>query len=170
MPRTAAPDPHGTTPVHDAALVNHAEEAGPTPRGDEDGALPRRGRVPEPPPAPRASSSFHVPEAARFREVFGVAPVPEEGFENVEVLELVIDEHDILCFSYDVILGSFMVRWLRDDDEILSIYREGARGIWIEDGVREKYIVVHFELGGHEGSLSIRVYPDVSVSDRLMDT
>ncbi|MFE2538554.1 hypothetical protein [Actinacidiphila glaucinigra] len=161
MARTAAPDPHGTTPVHDAAPVNHAEEVGP---------LPRRGRAPEPPPAPRGSSGFHVPEAACFREVFGVAPVPEEGCEHVEVLELVVDEHDVLCFSYDVIFGSFMVRWLRDDDEILSVYREGARGIRIEDGVREKYIVVHFELGGHEGSLSIRVYPDVSVSDRLMDT
>lgn len=102
--------------------------------------------------------------------MFGVAPVPEEGCEDVEVLELVVDDQDILCFSYDVTVGSFMLRWLRDDAEILSIYREGARGIRIEDGVREKYIVVHFELGGHEGSLSIRVYPDVSVSDRLTDT
>lgn len=60
-----------------------------------------------------------------------------------------------------------MVRWLRDNQEILRIYREGASQITIEENLRETHLVVRFELGEYVGDLDVGVYPSVSVNDHL---
>lgn len=122
-----------------------------------------------PHPAGSGSSLFYVPDATHFLEAFGVAPVSVEGDEGVEAFEVWVNRHETLKFSFDVTVRSFMVRWLRDNQEILRIYREGASRITIEENFWETHLVVRFELGEYVGYLDVGVYPSVSVNDRLQE-
>jgi hypothetical protein len=116
------------------------------------------------------NNRFAVPSDLEFLEAFGVEPAPIEGDEDAQEIRLPVGENDSLVISYDVGGQSFRVEWQQGGVLLLSLFREGAERLLVRTEHGETHLAVKFGMSSLTGEVDIRVYPSVSVCDRLLFT
>jgi hypothetical protein len=99
---------------------------------------------------------MQVPSDDEFVEAFGVAPEAEDQpwIKAVRV-------EDVLL-SFDALAASVRVRWLKDGEPVVDLYREGASRLLVRSGRDESHAVVEFA----DGELAVRIHPSVRITSR----
>ncbi|MFB9903873.1 hypothetical protein [Allokutzneria oryzae] len=114
------------------------------------------------------TGGFVVPAFDEFVEVFGVGPRRADGADTVYEFEFALDGDDFLGFSYDIVWRSVRVRWLRQEDVLVDVFREGADRLVLEDGGAECGLAVDFRTASLAGQLRVQVFPRVAIRDELL--
>ncbi|MFJ1972163.1 hypothetical protein ACIO93_26175 [Streptomyces sp. NPDC087903] len=111
---------------------------------------------------------FVVPGDQEILEAIGEWP---EGDEDSDVRSLTLRGvgAERIVLSYDALARSVRVRWRNGGgDEILDIFREGATRMAVHSESGATYFSLEFQSGECVGSMTIRVFPSLTVTDRLL--
>lgn len=111
---------------------------------------------------------FITPAEEEWINALGVAPEQVEGDEHIYVLHYPIGSSDHLDFSFDTVGSSIRFRWIRGEEVLANIFREGARRIYVRSGAGEAYVTVDFDTDGLHGQLITRILPAIRIEDALL--
>ncbi|MFF3262582.1 hypothetical protein ACFYWO_25865 [Streptomyces sp. NPDC002932] len=109
-------------------------------------------------------SEFVTPDPQEIVNALGVEP--EVTGETRRTIDLVGVTGEDLKFSYDAVGQSVAVRWCTGSGAVmLSLFREGAILLRVQEGDGETQLVVEFETRDTAGELRLRVFPEVSLTE-----
>lgn len=111
---------------------------------------------------------FVTPTAEEWIDALGVVPRPEDDDGDVSRALLTFNAADKVDLSFAIGGNSVRLRWLRGEDLLLDMTREGARRIRVESGRGQASIRVEFDSDGFRGELTIQMLPETRIKDTML--
>ncbi|UMP06344.1 hypothetical protein [Amycolatopsis sp. EV170708-02-1] len=101
-------------------------------------------------------------------DALGVETAPVGGDATVRGLGYETVSGDLIDLSCDILGNSIRCRWMRGQDVLADIFREGVVMLSLSqrEGVIE--IVVTSDLESLKAELAVRVHPDVQIRDQIL--
>ncbi|MFJ9948802.1 hypothetical protein [Kitasatospora sp. NPDC091207] len=112
--------------------------------------------------------NFIVPSDSAFLEALGEEPTSPDAADSSRTITLESGADDRVVFSFDVPGTSVRIQWLRKSKTVLDLFREGATLVRLESDRGNQLITVSFHTDSLAGDLSIQIWPEVAITDRLL--
>jgi hypothetical protein len=111
---------------------------------------------------------FAVPSRAEWVDALGIEPESVDLDPGVRRLYCTTDRGDAIDLTFDIPGNSVRCRWLREGNAVLDLFRESARNLVVHSGKGEAFVIVTFEADGLRGELSIRLWPEILITDQML--